>query len=92
MRFKVFKVIMFRLEKGVFEWFKLVYVFEYIVFILKMCYFGGDSMLYMEIIMVLILENDDGTFDIRIARSIEIDGVFGMYFIENYLNVLIWYY
>ncbi len=92
MRSKVPKVIMFRPEKGVFEWSKPVHVPEHTASILKMRHLGGDSTLHTETITVSILENDDGTFDIRIARPTEIDGALGMHSIENHSNASIWYH
>ncbi|CEF97351.1 Vacuolar protein sorting-associated protein 13A N-terminal domain [Ostreococcus tauri] len=91
-RGKKSKIVMFRPEKGVFEWSKPVIVPDHVASILKMHHIGVNSSMHTETITVSILENDDSSFTIRIARPTEIDGILGMHTIENHSNVEIWYH
>jgi len=86
------KTIMFRPERGAFEWSKPVRVPDHAASMLKMRRIGDERHGHAETMVVSTLEREDGSTDVRVARLSEIDGALGMHAIENRSNASIWYH
>ena len=86
------KTIMFRPERGAFEWSKPVRVPDSVASMLKMRRVGDERHGHAETMTVSTLEREDGSTEVRVARLTDVDGALGMHAIENRSNASIWYH
>jgi len=86
------KKIMFRPEKGVYEWSKPIVIPDCAAAIIKMRHIGEDADSHAQTMAVFLRDNVDGTVDIRLARPTEDDGILGMHSIENHSSTMIWFH
>lgn len=86
------KTLMFRPEKGVYQWSKPIQLPDCSASILKMRHIGDDDQLHTKTITVSVLERDDGTINVLLSTPSGVDGVLGIHAIENHSNTTIWYH